>query len=83
VNPFGYSSPVEPADMIDRASELRELIDLADGAQVGGSRGGAMKHAIGALSDRGELTVDAASSTGYRVVDPLLAYWVRAGRHSL
>src|ERR1700689_625698 len=32
MNPFRYSSPVDPSDMIDRESELAELLDLADGA---------------------------------------------------
>ena len=31
-NPFRYSSPVDPQDMIDREGELTELLDLADGA---------------------------------------------------
>jgi hypothetical protein len=50
--------------------------------QVGGSRGGAMEHAIHSLLDSGELAEDPRVTTGYRVVDPLLAYWIRAGRHS-
>jgi len=50
--------------------------------QVGGSRGGGMEHAIRSLLDAGELAEDAHAPTGYRTVDPLLAHWVRAGRHS-
>jgi hypothetical protein len=49
--------------------------------QVGGSRGGGMEHAIRALFDAGELVEDRNATGGYRVVDPLLAYWIRAGRH--
>lgn len=50
--------------------------------QVGGSRGGGMEHAISALLDVGELVEDREAPGGYAVVDPLLAYWVRAGRHT-
>jgi hypothetical protein len=49
--------------------------------QVGGSRGGGMEHAIRALLDVGELIADRDATGGYTVVDPLLAYWIRAGRH--
>ena len=48
--------------------------------QVGGSRGGGMEHAIRSLIDSGELTEDPRSHTGYRLTDPLLAHWIRAGR---
>ncbi len=73
------------------ASERRALLAISAGQspyarstqrQVGGSRGGAMEHAIRTLLDAGELVEDSSASTGYRVVDPLLAYWIRAGRHS-
>ncbi len=50
--------------------------------QVGGSRGGGMEHAIRSLLDTGELAVDRRTPTGYKVIDPLLAHWIRAGRHS-
>jgi uncharacterized protein len=50
--------------------------------RVGGSRGGGMEHAIRSLLDAGELAEDPRASIGYRVVDPLLAHWVRTGRHS-
>lgn len=72
-------------------SERRALLAIAAGSppyarstqrQVGGSRGGAMEHAIHALMDSGELVGDPSSPTGYRVVDPLLAHWIRAGRHT-
>jgi hypothetical protein len=46
----------------------------------GGSRGGAVRSAARALEDRGEILRDPAAATGYRVTDPLLARWVRAGR---
>ena len=32
MNPFRYSSPVDPPDMIDREGELAELVELAEGA---------------------------------------------------
>jgi hypothetical protein len=69
--------------------ERRALLAIATGhapyarstqRQVGGSRGGGMEHAIRSLIDSGELVEDKQSATGYRVVDPLLAHWVRAGR---
>jgi hypothetical protein len=69
--------------------ERRALLAIATGhapyarstqRQVGGSRGGGMEHAIRSLIDTGELVEDKQSDTGYRVVDPLLAHWVRAGR---
>jgi uncharacterized protein len=50
--------------------------------QVGGSRGGGMEHAVRSLLDVGELVEDRDAPTGYRVVDPLFAHWVRTGRHS-
>lgn len=46
----------------------------------GGSRGGALQSAVRALIDRGEVTEDGRSPTGHRVIDPLLAAWVRDGR---
>jgi hypothetical protein len=73
------------------AGERRALLAIATGRppyarstqrQVGGSRGGGMEHAIGALIDGGNLVEDRQSHTGYRIVDPLLAHWVRAGRET-
>jgi hypothetical protein len=46
----------------------------------GGSRGGAIATAVRALEDRGEITKDSHRLTGYRLIDPLLATWVAAGR---
>lgn len=71
------------------AGERRALLAIATGQspyarstpqRVGGSRGGGMEHAIRSLLATGDLSEDRSSSTGYRVTDPLLAYWVRAGR---
>jgi uncharacterized protein len=45
----------------------------------GGSRGGAIRSAVGALEDRGEIVKDKRAPTGYRVVDPLLAAWIIEG----
>ncbi|HKH78593.1 MAG TPA: hypothetical protein VJ996_01150 [Solirubrobacteraceae bacterium] len=73
------------------SGERRALLAISGGQppyarstqrQVGGSRGGGMEHAIRSLLDTGELVEDQGAPTGYRVVDPLLAHWVRAGRHS-
>lgn len=49
-------------------------------AAVGGSKGGTVRAALAALRERGEIVEDLARRSGYRVVDPLLAAWVRAGR---
>jgi hypothetical protein len=51
----------------------------AGGRRHGGSRGGAVKSAIRALADQGEVTEDGRRPTGYRVVDPLLRQWIAAG----
>jgi hypothetical protein len=50
------------------------------GRRHGGSRGGAVKSAVAALADLGEIAADPNAATGYRVVDPLLRYWIVAGR---
>ncbi len=52
----------------------------AAGRQQGGSRGGAVRSAVRALEDRGEIVPDGTARTGYRLVDPLLSSWVREGR---
>jgi hypothetical protein len=49
-------------------------------ARVGGTRGGSVTTALRGLIDAGEVASDPTSATGYRVVDPLFAYWVQAGR---
>jgi NAD-dependent dihydropyrimidine dehydrogenase PreA subunit len=51
----------------------------AGGRRHGGSRGAAVKSAIEALADRGEVMADASTRTGYRVVDPLLREWIVRG----
>ena len=48
--------------------------------QSGGSRGGAVRSSLQRLIDRGDLIVDSDARSGYRVVDPLLAGWVREQR---
>jgi hypothetical protein len=45
-----------------------------------GSRGGAVRSALTRLVDRGDLVIDSGQPSGYRVVDPLLAAWVREQR---
>lgn len=72
------------------ASQRRVLTAVAEGSESiysatrrhGGSRGGAPRTALEALRDRGEIVDDPATETGYRLVDPLLAAWVRQGRSS-
>ena len=46
----------------------------------GGSRGGSIGSALLALVDRGEVVPDPDRRTGHRVVDPLLALWLRRSR---
>lgn len=62
------------------AENSSPLYGRAAQARVGGTRGGAMTSALRGLIDAGEVVEDDARATGHRVVDPLLAYWVRAGR---
>ena len=56
------------------------LYGRAAGRRTGGSRGGALQAAVRGLVDRGEVVEDASRATGHRLVDPLLAAWVRGGR---
>jgi uncharacterized protein len=71
-----------------KPSQRRVLAAVAENTQRlyasdrrhGGSRGGAVRSAAKALEDRGEILRDEQAATGYRVTDPLLARWVRAGR---
>jgi uncharacterized protein len=60
-------------------AEGRERL-YASGRRYGGSRGGALRAAVQALADRGEITRAASSPTGWSVVDPLLRDWVAGGR---
>jgi len=46
----------------------------------GSSRGGSRQRAAEALVAASEITADPNTRTGYRVVDPLLAEWLRHGR---
>jgi hypothetical protein len=46
----------------------------------GGSRGGALRPAVQALEDRGEIRQHPTAPTGRRLIDLLLAAWVRGGR---
>jgi len=47
------------------------------GTGSGGSRGGAVAAALGALVDRGELLAEGRAPVSYRVVDPLVVEWLR------
>jgi hypothetical protein len=62
------------------AENASPLYGQAAQARVGGTRGGATTTALRSLIDAGEVVQDKARPTGHRVVDPLLAYWVREGR---
>jgi hypothetical protein len=61
------------------AENTAALYSAANQRQFGGSRGGSLKAAVGKLVDLGEV-VGADTRSGYALVDPLLADWVRAGR---
>jgi hypothetical protein len=71
-----------------KPSQRRVLAAVAENTQRlyasdrrhGGSRGGAVRSAAQTLADRGEIVRDESVPTGYRVTDPLLARWMRAGR---
>jgi hypothetical protein len=52
----------------------------AAGRRHGGSRGGAVNTAIHGLRDRGEISEDTSTRSGYRLTDPLLAAWIVDGR---
>lgn len=64
--------------------QRRALVTIANNEPLygsrrgsGGSRGGAIKAAVDTLVDRGEI---ARTDTGYHIVDPLVAEWLRADR---
>lgn len=52
----------------------------AAGRRQGGSRGGAVLSAAEALRDRGDIVESPGATSGWRLVDPLLAAWVNEGR---
>lgn len=60
------------------ADDLAGLYAATTHERVGGSRGAALQHAAQALEDSGDIVRDKRTQTGYRLVDPLLARWVRA-----
>ena len=60
------------------ADDVGGLYAATTQERVGGSRGAALQHAARALVDTGDLVKDDRTHTGYRLVDPLLARWVRA-----
>ncbi|MGH2908708.1 MAG: AAA family ATPase [Solirubrobacteraceae bacterium] len=60
------------------ADDVAGLYATTTQERVGGSRGAAMQQAAHGLVDSGDLVKDGRTHTGYRLVDPLLARWVRA-----
>jgi uncharacterized protein len=64
--------------VLSAVAENREGL-YAAGRRHGGSRGAAVKTAVQALVDQGEIALDSDERTGYRVVDPLLREWIIAG----
>jgi hypothetical protein len=74
--------PTSQRRVLTAIAENREGI-YAAGRRQGGSRGGAVRSAVEALRDRGEIVEDADTASGWRLVDPLLAVWVNEGRPGL
>lgn len=68
------------------ATQRRALTVVAEGRgrpfarDTGLGRGGGTRAALDALEARADIAADPRSVSGYRVVDPLLAAWLRAGR---
>jgi hypothetical protein len=71
--------PTSQRRVLTAIAENREGI-YAAGRRQGGSRGGAVRSAVEALRDRGEIVDGAETVSGWRLVDPLLAAWVNEGR---
>ena len=59
------------------ADDIAGLYAASTQERVGGSRGAALQQAAQGLVDSGDLVKDERPHTGYRLVDPLLAHWVR------
>ncbi len=67
------------------SGQRRVIVQVAENAAglyaIGtAGRGGSLGTALTALADRGEVVADPGSRTGHRIVDPLLALWLREGR---
>ncbi|HVY77846.1 MAG TPA: hypothetical protein VG898_05005 [Solirubrobacterales bacterium] len=71
--------PASQRRVLTGIAENREGV-YAAGRRQGGSRGGAVRTALEALRDRGDVVEDADTVSGWRLVDPLLAAWVNEGR---
>ena len=65
--------------VLTTVAEGREGI-YAAGRRPANRRGGAAVKATEGLVDRGEITQDPSTTSGMRVIDPLLAAWVNEGR---
>jgi hypothetical protein len=76
------SLPTSQRRVLTAIAEDREGI-YAAGRRQGGSRGGAVRSAVDALHDRGEVVEDPNTTSGWRLVDPFLAAWVNEGRPGL
>jgi hypothetical protein len=74
--------PTSQRRALTAIAENREGV-YASGRRQGGSRGGAVRTAVEALRDRGEIAEDPNTASGWRLVDPLLAAWVNEGRPGL
>jgi len=73
------SLPTSQRRVLTAIAENREGI-YAAGRRQGGSRGGAVRNAVEALRDRGDIVEDETAVAGWRLVDPLLTAWVNEGR---
>lgn len=65
---------------LDRANPFIFSEPVAPAALLDRDPEAALTAALRGLIDTGEVVPDPTRATGHRVVDPLLAHWVRAGR---
>src|SRR3954447_20612992 len=73
------SLPTSQRRVLTAIAENHEGL-YAAGRRQGGSRGGAVLAAAEALRDRGDIVESPGTASGWRLVDPLLAAWVKEGR---
>jgi hypothetical protein len=78
---------VTDVDYVDLANPTIPATDAApttpsagDSDGTGRRRGGGTSSALSALTARGDIVEDLFEMSRYRVVDPMLASWLRAGR---
>lgn len=73
-------APAQQRVLVGIAENASALYGRETARRTGAGRGGSVKAAVAALADAGEIVEATGAATGYRLVDPLLARWVAAGR---